>query len=87
MSEPVKPITFFVGRDVPQRWRPYVRAGIELWRPAFEAAGFRNAIKAGLDVLASVYAARTEVGTRFDEIREKEGLGAALRWRAAQFAE
>jgi enoyl-CoA hydratase len=52
-----------------------------------EAAGFRNAIKAGLDVLASVYAARTEVGARFDEIREKEGLGAALRWRASQFAE
>jgi enoyl-CoA hydratase/carnithine racemase len=50
-----------------------------------DAAGFRNAIRAGLDVLAPLYAARTEVGTRFDEIREKEGLGAALRWRAAQF--
>src|SRR5712691_11910036 len=47
-----------------------------------EAAGFRNAIHAGLDVLAPVYAARTEVGVKFDEIREKEGLGAALRWRA-----
>jgi hypothetical protein len=44
VSEPVKPIVFYVGRDVPQHWRPYVRAGIELWRPAFEAAGFRNAI-------------------------------------------
>ncbi len=32
-------------------------------------------------------AARTEVGMKFDEIREKEGLVAALRWRAAQFAE
>jgi enoyl-CoA hydratase/carnithine racemase len=52
-----------------------------------EAAGFRAAIMAGLDILASVYAARTEVGARFDEIREKEGLGAALRWRAAQFSE
>ena len=44
VSEPVKPIVFYVGREVPQRWRPYVRAGIELWQPAFEAAGFRNAI-------------------------------------------
>jgi hypothetical protein len=44
VSEPVKPIIFYVGREVPQHWRPYVRAGIELWRPAFEAAGFRNAI-------------------------------------------
>jgi enoyl-CoA hydratase/carnithine racemase len=52
-----------------------------------DAAGFRNAIRAGLDVLAPLYAARTEVGAKFDEIREKEGLGAALRWRAAQFAD
>ena len=52
-----------------------------------DAAGFRNAIRAGLDVLAPLYAARTEIGMRFDEIREKEGLGAALKWRAAQFAE
>ena len=52
-----------------------------------DATGFRNAIRAGLDVLAPLYAARTEVGTKFDELREKEGLGAALRWRAAQFGE
>ena len=56
-------------------------------RRGAEAAGFRNAIHAGLDVLAPLYAARTEVGMKFDEIREKEGLGAALKWRAAQFAE
>lgn len=52
-----------------------------------DAAGFRTAIRAGLDVLAPLYAARTEVGMKFDELREKEGLGAALRWRAAQFEE
>jgi enoyl-CoA hydratase/carnithine racemase len=52
-----------------------------------DAAGFRNAIRAGLDVLAPLYAATTEVGKKFDEIREKKGLGAALRWRAAQFTE
>jgi enoyl-CoA hydratase/carnithine racemase len=52
-----------------------------------DAAGFGNAIRAGLDVLAPLYAARTEVGAKFDEIREKEGLVAALRWRAAQFAD
>ena len=52
-----------------------------------DAAGLRNAIRAGLDVVAPLYAARTEVGTKFDEIREKDGLGAALRWRGAQFAE
>jgi enoyl-CoA hydratase/carnithine racemase len=52
-----------------------------------DAAGFRNAIRAGLDVLAPLYAATTEVGLKFDEIREKEGLGAALRWRAKQLEE
>jgi len=52
-----------------------------------ECAGFLNAMHAGVDVLAALYAARTEVGVKFDEIREREGLGAALRWRAAQFAE
>jgi enoyl-CoA hydratase len=52
-----------------------------------DAAGFRNAIRAGVDVLAPLYAARTEAGMKFDEIRDRDGLGAALRWRAAQFAE
>jgi enoyl-CoA hydratase/carnithine racemase len=52
-----------------------------------DAAGFSNAIRAGLDVVAPLYAARTEIGAKFDEIREKEGLGAALSWRAAQFAD
>lgn len=52
-----------------------------------DAAGFRNAIRAGLDVVAPLYAATTEVGKQFDEIRETQGLGAALRWRGAQFAE
>jgi len=52
-----------------------------------DAAGFRNAIRAGLDVLAPLYAATTDVGKKFDEIREKDGLGAALKWRAAQFTD
>ena len=52
-----------------------------------DAAGFRNAIRAGLDMVAPLYAAQTEVGMKFDEIREKDGLGAALRWRGAQFAD
>jgi hypothetical protein len=46
VSDPVKPIVFYVGRGVPDRWRPYIAAGIESWRPAFEAAGFSNAILA-----------------------------------------
>src|SRR6516165_10399746 len=52
-----------------------------------EAGGLRNAINVGLEVLAPLYAARTEVGMKFSEIRKKDGLGAALKWRAAQFRE
>jgi len=52
-----------------------------------EAGGFRNAINVGLDVVAPLYAAKTEFGMKFDEIKKKDGLGAALKWRAAQFRE
>jgi len=44
LSEPVKPIVFYVSREVPEKWKSYVKAGIEDWAPAFEAAGFTNAI-------------------------------------------
>jgi enoyl-CoA hydratase len=52
-----------------------------------DAHGFHNAMNASLDIVAPLYAARTEVGQRFNEITRVEGLGAALKWRAAQFAE
>ena len=44
VSEPVKPIVFYVAREVPEKWKSYVKAGIQDWAPAFEAAGFTNAI-------------------------------------------
>ncbi len=43
-SEPVKPIVFYVDRSVPEKWKSWVKKGIESWQPAFEAAGFKNAI-------------------------------------------
>ncbi len=46
VSEPKKPIVFYVGRGVPDKWRSWVKKGIEAWQPAFEAAGFKNAILA-----------------------------------------
>jgi hypothetical protein len=45
-SEPVKPIVFYIDAATPKAFLPYVRRGIEEWQPAFEAAGFRNAIVA-----------------------------------------
>jgi hypothetical protein len=44
VSEPKQPITFYVGREVPEKWKPFVQSGIEYWQPAFEAAGFKSAI-------------------------------------------
>ena len=46
ISEPVKPIVYYVDPATPTKWVPYVKKGIEDWQPAFEAAGFRNAIVA-----------------------------------------
>jgi enoyl-CoA hydratase/carnithine racemase len=52
-----------------------------------DAAGFRTALYAGLDVVGPLYATRTEFGARFRDIVAAEGVPAAVRWRAAQFKE
>lgn len=44
VSEVVKPITFYLSPEIPEKWRPYLKKGVEDWRPAFEKAGFKNAI-------------------------------------------
>ncbi|HEX8271399.1 MAG TPA: zinc-dependent metalloprotease [Longimicrobiaceae bacterium] len=46
VSEPVKPIVYYVDPATPAQWVKYVKQGIEDWQPAFEAAGFRGAIVA-----------------------------------------
>jgi len=44
LSEPVKPIIFYLSWEVPDQWRPYIKRGIEDWQKVFEKAGFLNAI-------------------------------------------
>ena len=44
MSEPVKPIVYWIDPATPAKWIPYMKKGVESWQPAFEAAGFKNAI-------------------------------------------
>ncbi|MEO5618931.1 MAG: zinc-dependent metalloprotease [Candidatus Eisenbacteria bacterium] len=44
MSEPVKPIVFYIDHTIPKRYRGYVKEGVERWQKAYEAAGFKNAI-------------------------------------------
>ena len=44
LSEPVKPIVYYVDPATPTKWISWIKKGIEDWQPAFEAAGFKNAI-------------------------------------------
>jgi hypothetical protein len=44
ISEPVKPIVYYVDPATPTKWVAWIKKGIEDWQPAFEAAGFKNAI-------------------------------------------
>ncbi len=44
LSDPIKPITYYVDYATPEWLIPYVKQGIEDWQPAFEQAGFTNAI-------------------------------------------
>jgi Met-zincin/Domain of unknown function (DUF5117)/Domain of unknown function (DUF5118) len=46
VSEPVKPIVYYIDAATPTKWVPWVKKGVEDWQVAFEAAGFRNAIVA-----------------------------------------
>ncbi|MGH9522001.1 MAG: zinc-dependent metalloprotease, partial [Terriglobales bacterium] len=44
VSEPVKPIVYYIDPATPKEWVPFVMKGVEDWQPAFEAAGFKHAI-------------------------------------------
>ncbi len=44
--EPAKPIVFYIDPATPKKWRPFLIKGVEDWQPAFEQAGWKNAIQA-----------------------------------------
>jgi hypothetical protein len=44
VSEPVKPIVYYIDAATPRKWVPWLKKGIEDWNEAFAAAGFKNAI-------------------------------------------
>jgi hypothetical protein len=44
LSEPIKPIVYYLDPATPEKWRPYLKKGVEDWNIAFEAAGFKNAV-------------------------------------------
>nr|WP_297526533.1 zinc-dependent metalloprotease [uncultured Roseateles sp.] len=46
LSEPVQPITYWMDKNIPPKYRPAVEAGILEWNKAFEKIGFKNAVVA-----------------------------------------
>lgn len=41
---PIKPIVIYIDPEMPEEWVPYMIQGVNDWQPAFEQAGFKNAI-------------------------------------------
>ena len=70
LSEPVEPIVYYLDRSIPKEYRGDVRAGIEAWRKAFRAAGFKNAIEARLAPDDSTWSAED---VRYSTIRWTPG--------------
>ncbi|OIQ27544.1 MAG: zinc-dependent metalloprotease [Bacteroidetes bacterium MedPE-SWsnd-G2] len=44
LVEPVKPIVYYLDPATPEKFRSYIKAGVEAWQKPFESAGFKNAI-------------------------------------------
>lgn len=45
VSEPVEPIVWWIENTTPEELRPTIKKAAEAWNPAFEAAGFKDAIQ------------------------------------------
>lgn len=46
LVEPEKPIVYYIDDAFPEKWRKYIKEGVEDWQMAFEKIGFKNAIVA-----------------------------------------
>lgn len=44
ISDPVKPIVYYIDPATPDEWKPWIRKAVLDWQPAFTRAGFSNAI-------------------------------------------
>jgi hypothetical protein len=45
LCTPRQPITYYIDRTVPEEYRPAMVEAVQAWSPAFEEAGFRDAIR------------------------------------------
>jgi uncharacterized protein DUF4953/uncharacterized protein DUF5117/uncharacterized protein DUF5118 len=67
VSDPVKPIVWFIDPATPAKWQPWLIKGVEMWEPVFRAAGFSNAITARVPTAAD--SASDLDDARFNTIR------------------
>lgn len=44
LSEPVKPITWWIENTTPYEFRDHIKNAVEMWNLAFEKVGFKNAV-------------------------------------------
>lgn len=45
LIEPATPIVYYIDPATPNKWKSYLKAGVDDWSVAFEAAGWKNAIR------------------------------------------
>ncbi len=45
LIEPLKPIVYYIDPATPEKWRKFIKQGIDDWQIAFEGAGWKNAIR------------------------------------------
>ena len=45
ISEPIKPITWWIENSTPMEWRQTIKEAVLQWNVAFEKAGFKNAVE------------------------------------------
>ena len=45
LVEPKKPIVYYIDPATPEKWRKYIKQGVDDWEVAFREAGFKNAIR------------------------------------------
>lgn len=45
VSVPVKPIVYYISREVPNRWRPYLRKAVLAWNSVFAKLGYKDVMQ------------------------------------------
>ena len=67
VSEPKEPVVYWLDKNIPEKYRASVRAGVLEWNKAFEKAGFKNAL-----------AVKQQEAT--DDFNNMDARQASIRW-------